>query len=65
MQRLKLLGSAQRFLSFHSEVLDTFDVNAISDPVKRFASSERKQSEMSEPRQRPEIRVVTSKLRTT
>jgi hypothetical protein len=54
MQRLKLLGSAPRFLSFHSEVLDTFDVNAISDPVKRFASSERKQSEMSEPRQRPE-----------
>jgi hypothetical protein len=54
MQRAKLLGSAQRFLFFQAKVLNNFDVSAISHPVKRFASSERKQSEMSEPRQRPD-----------
>ena len=38
MQRFKSSGSAQRFLSFHAAVHNTFNVQLISLPAARFAS---------------------------
>ena len=49
MQRFKSPGSAQRFLSIHAAVQNTFTSSAISPPAARSGSSEKKHSRRGEP----------------
>jgi hypothetical protein len=55
MQRFKSPGSAQRFLSLHAAVQNTFSV--ISHPAARSASSEKKLSGRGELRQPHELEL--------
>ena len=54
MQRFKSAGSAQRFLSVHAAVQNTFNAQRISHPAARSASSETKRSGRGEPPPRPD-----------
>ena len=54
MQRFKSPGSAQRFLSVHAAVFNTFTSSAISHPAARSAFSETKRSGRGKPRRQHE-----------
>jgi putative transposase len=61
MQRFKSPGSAQRFLSVHASVQNTFNVQLF--PATRSASSEAKRCRIGGRRQRPELEPSPSDLR--